>query len=74
MSKSSPPWRDWRDDSVETVIRSLRDVESCARSHHGQFKPYLPLIVPTLCSLVDDSIEFVAAHAFKGVEDNLLSR
>ena len=53
-----------RDDSVETVIRSLRDVESCARSHHGQFKPYLPLIVPTLCSLVDDSIEFVAAHAF----------
>ena len=57
-----------RDDSVETVIRSLRDVESCARSHHGQFKPYLPLIVPTLCSLVDDSIEFVAAHAFAALK------
>ena len=57
-----------RDDSVETVVRSLRDVESCARSHHGQLKPYLPLIVPTLCSLVDDSIEFVAAHAFAALK------
>ena len=53
-----------RDENVDTVVRSLRTIASSAEDCFAHFKPYMPLLVPTVCSAMDDENELVAAHAY----------
>ena len=53
-----------RDENIDTVVRSLRTIASSAEDCFAHFKPYMPLLVPTVCSAMDDENELVAAHAY----------
>ncbi|OUS48766.1 armadillo-type protein [Ostreococcus tauri] len=53
-----------RDENVDVVVRSLRDITALVMEDFEQLKPYLKLIVPAMCSTMDDRNELVAAHAF----------
>ena len=53
-----------RDENVDVVVRSLRDITALVMEDFEQLRPYLKLIVPAMCSTMDDRNELVAAHAF----------
>jgi CLIP-associating protein 1/2 len=53
-----------RDENIETVVHSLRTIASSAQDSFSHFKPYMPLLVPTVCSAMDDENDLIAAHAY----------